>query len=182
MTLSSLDASAALQDVAAAQARSVTLRGYQSCAPHLIIWGVVWAVAYTVSDLAPAWANIAWTCILPLGIAGDIAAARADRGGDDGTGAIAGALFAIIAIFVVSTFAIMAPRDPRQIGAFIPLVVAAAYAVFGLFDGPRLLILGGALAALTLAGFFFLPAHFLLWMAVFGGGGLILGGFWLRRV
>jgi hypothetical protein len=182
MTLSPADASAALQDVAAAEAHSATLRGYQSSAPHLIIWGVVWAVAYTVSDLAPAWSNVTWLAIVPIGIAGDIVAARADRQNDDGKGAIVGALFAIIAIFVGSTFAIMAPHDPRQIGAFIPLVVAAAYAIFGVFDGPRLLILGGALAALTLFGFFFLSAHFSLWMAAVGGGGLILGGLWLRRV
>jgi hypothetical protein len=182
MTLSPADASAALQDVAAAEARSVTLRGYQSSAPHMIIWGIVWAVAYTVSDLAPAWANLAWSCLMPVGIAGDIVAARADRTNDDGIGAFVGALFAIAAIFVVSTLAIMAPHDPRQIGAFIPLVVAGAYAILGLFDGPRLLILGGALAALTLFGFFFLQAHFLLWMAAIGGGSLILGGLWLRRV
>ncbi len=182
MTLSPADASAALQDVAAAEARSATLRGYQSSAPHLIIWGVVWAIAYTVGDLAPAWANVTWASIVPVGIAGDIIAARADRADDTGSGVVIGALFGIIAIFVASTFAIMAPHDPRQIGAFIPLVVAGAYAILGLFDGPRMLILGGALAALTLFGFFALASHFLLWMAVVGGGSLILGGLWLRRV
>jgi hypothetical protein len=181
MPISPANASAALRDVEAAAARSATLRGYQSAAPHLVIWGVVWAVAYTVSDLAPHWTNLTWTIIAPAGVVGDVIAARADHK-NQGTGAFFGALFAIIAIFVASTFAIMQPHDPRQTGAFIPLVVAGSYATLGLFDGPRLLILGGALAALTLFGFFALSAHFLLWMAVVGGGSLILGGLWLRRV
>jgi hypothetical protein len=60
MVVSRADATDALRDVAAAEARSATLRGYQSASPHLIIWGVAWAIAYTVSDLAPVWANVAW--------------------------------------------------------------------------------------------------------------------------
>ena len=181
MALSRADASAALQDVAAAEARSSTLRGYQSASPHLIIWGVAWAFAYTVSDLAPHWTNIGWLGIVAIATTGDILAARADRKNEDGMGAFVGAIFGIIAIFTAGTLAVMAPHDPRQVGAFIPLVVAGAYAIMGLFDGPRLLILGGALAALTLFGFFALPAHFLLWMAAVSGGSLILGGLWLRR-
>jgi hypothetical protein len=34
---------------------------------------------------------------------------------------------------------------------------------------------------LTIVGFFVLPAIFMLWMAVVGGGALVLGGLWLRR-
>jgi hypothetical protein len=76
----------------------------------------------------------------------------------------------------------MSPVNGRQIEAFIPLVVAASYAVMGCWVGLRLTVAGGALAALTLCGFFFVPAYFSLWMAVVGGGALVLGGLWLRRV
>ena len=46
--------------------------------------------------------------------------------------------------------------------------------------GWRMLPLGLALIALTTLGYFMLPNHFLYWMAGVGGGGLILGGLWLR--
>jgi hypothetical protein len=90
-------------------------------------------------------------------------------------------LSAIFVVFIAGTIAIMAPTDPRQIGAFIPLVVAAGYAIMGVLGLTRMLVLGAALAALTLTGYFALPAHFLLWMAAIGGGSLILGGIWLRQ-
>ena len=44
------------------------------------------------------------------------------------------------------------------------------------------MILAALIAVLTLIGFFYLPVYFGLWMAVVGGGGLILGGLWLRSV
>jgi hypothetical protein len=47
--------------------------------------------------------------------------------------------------------------------------------------GLRYLVVGAALAALTLLCFFFLREHFYAVMAFAGGGALILTGFWLRR-
>ena len=38
------------------------------------------------------------------------------------------------------------------------------------------------LAILSLGGFYLLPAHFLLWMGLVGGGFLIVSGLWLMRV
>ena len=181
MTLSRAEASAALADVEAAQTRSATMRGYQSAAPHLIIWGIAWAVGYTATDLAPAWTNAAWPAVVVLGTIADIVVARADRL-ESGHGVAMGWLFLTFFVLVGGTIAIMQPHDPRQVGAFIPLVVAAAYAIIGVLGAPRLLVLSAIMAALTLAGFFALPAHFLLWMAAVGGGSLVLGGLWLRRV
>ena len=65
-------------------------------------------------------------------------------------------------------------------GAFVPMLMAAIYMVMGLWLGWRYSAIGGALAVLTLGGFFLLPVHFLLWMAFVGGGALILTGLWLR--
>jgi hypothetical protein len=180
MVVSRISAAAALDDIAVAEAKSRTFRGYQSASPHLIIWGVAWAVAYLITDFAPHWANPAWVGIVAIATSGDIVAARMDRK-KDASGATVAAVFSIAAVFTGSVIAIMAPTDPRQIGAFIPLVVAAGYALLGLMCGARLLILGAALTSLTLFGFFALPAHFLLWMAIVGGGSLILGGVWLRQ-
>ena len=92
------------------------------------------------------------------------------------------ASFFIIVLFIIATFAVMGPVRPLQQVAFWPLVIGMFYAIMGLWRGPRLLITGLALTVLTLAGFFFLPEYFQYWMAVTGGGSLILAGFWFRQV
>jgi hypothetical protein len=92
-------------------------------------------------------------------------------------GAVALTLFG----FFGATFFVMAPVSGRQIAAIIPLAVAAAYVVRGLWWGPRYVITGIVVAALTLAGFVLLKEHFLLWMAGVGGGALILAGLWLKQ-
>jgi hypothetical protein len=38
-----------------------------------------------------------------------------------------------------------------------------------------------AVSALTLIGYFFVGDAFDLWMAFVNGGGLVLGGLWMRR-
>ena len=179
MPLSEADAQAALADVNAAMTQSATLRGYQAMSPHLIIWGLVWMAGYTASYVIPAWSGLLWLGLVPLGVAGDIFAGRADSGGPM-PAALYG-LMGVFGVFAVSVIAVMQPHDPRQTGAFFPLLIAAGYGVFGSFGAPRVLALGAALAALTLAGFFTLGDIFSLYMAVVGGGGLILGGLWLRR-
>ena len=75
----------------------------------------------------------------------------------------------------------MAPLSHRQIGAFIPLVVAAGYALRGIWGGTRFFVAGGAIAILVLVGYFLLPGYFDPWMAAVGGGALVLAGIWLRR-
>ena len=51
----------------------------------------------------------------------------------------------------------------------------------GLWFGAIFIAIGLAVTALTLVGYFFIGAAFPLWMAFVNGGGLILGGLWMRR-
>lgn len=43
------------------------------------------------------------------------------------------------------------------------------------------MVFGVAITALTLIGYFFIGEAFPLWMGFVNGGGLILGGLWMRR-
>ena len=54
MVISHQDAAEALSTIETAQHRSATLRGYERRSPYLILWGVLWAVGYGLSDFAPA--------------------------------------------------------------------------------------------------------------------------------
>ena len=92
-----------------------------------------------------------------------------------------GAAFAALAAFAAAALAILRPSDPLQVAAFIPLVVATAYVLGGLWLGPRLAVAGIVLGLLTLAGYFLLRDYFLLWMALVGSGALLVAGLWLRR-
>ena len=155
------------------------LRDYQHAAPHLIVWGVLWAVGYGLTNFFPAHANAIWSVVIPIGVLADLAAMRGGRRG------VAWRYLAAIAAafaFVFALLVVMAPVSGRQVAAVIPLFVALLYVLRGIWAGPRYVVAGVAVAALTLAGFFLLTAHFLLWMACVGGGALILAGLWLRRV
>ena len=58
---------------------------------------------------------------------------------------------------------------------------AVSTTIAGLWFGPAFVAIGLGITALTLIGYFFVTgAAFHLWMAVVNGGGLILGGLWMR--
>jgi hypothetical protein len=179
VTLSPQEAADALQTIERTGRRSATLRGYGHAAPHLMLWGVLWAIGYGLTDLMPGWAGVIWTVVAAVGLLAGIAAV-ARSGGARAIWRYAGVVTILIA-FCVAAVAIMRPTNGLQIAAFIPLVVAMAYAVGGLWFGTRYLVAGIVLAVLTLGGFFALQTHFLLWMAAVGSAALLLAGFWLRR-
>ncbi len=180
MSLTRDDATEALRLVEEAGARSTTLRRYEHIAPHLIMWGGIYAAAYSIEFILPQYGGLPWVVLGPAGgVGGFLLAQRC--GSRAGSGFFSAAILAIVA-FVVASVAIMRPQDPNQLAAFVPLVVALVYTLWGLAIGRRLMFTGIGLGVLTVFGFFALPGFFLLWMAVVAGGGLALGGFWLRHV
>jgi len=181
MLLTQEDASTALRLADEAARRSRTLRGYQSAAPHLIVWGCVYVAAYTFSYFRPHQSGIAWLVIVPLVLLGDVAIARRDLGSRFVDWRPWALLSLTFVAFLIATAAIMRPHDVRQMAAFVPLLVACLYIASGIRLGHRITLAGVALGALTLFGYFVLHPWFLLWMAAVGGGTLVLSGLWLRR-
>ena len=55
------------------------------------------------------------------------------------------------------------------------------YALAGIWFGIAFVAIGLGITALTLIGFFYIGEVFPLWMAFVNGGGLIVGGLWMRR-
>lgn len=159
--------------------RGVRLYGYAHSSPPFILWGVLWAIAYGLNDLYPVYGRVTWPVTVPVGLIGGFALLRrSGRRPGWRYGAIAVTLFG----FFYALFAIMGPTSGRQVAAVIPLALAAAYIIAGIWRGPRFVVTGLTIAALTLIGFFFLKAHFFLWMAGVGGAALILAGLWLKQV
>lgn len=181
MPLSTTEAQQALQDISAARQASARVYGYHAAAPHLLIWGAIWTVGYGASYFFPQQLLI-WPVLVVLGI---LASAwfgwRTGRANSATGGWRYAASVATVFLFITAVFAILPPRTNEQASAFFPILVAFSYAVLGIWaTAPRLIIAGAVIAALTLGGYFWLPNIFMLWMAVVGGGSLILGGLWFR--
>jgi len=179
MELSPQEAASALRDIETAQQRSATLRSYTLSSPHLVLWGLLWVVGYGLTDLFPQHGRAIWAAIIAIGL---VAGFAATRQGGRRAGWRYGAVALTMIGFFFAIFAVMSPVNGRQIAAVIPLALAAAYILLGISRGPRFIVTGVVIAALTLAGFFLLEQHFFLWMAGVGGAALILAGLWLRRV
>jgi hypothetical protein len=153
---------------------------------------VIWLVANTVSDLSPRIGGWVWLAGIAIGSLASslIGAARIRSLARDPGSSTLGAPanwrfdmnFLVIFGFFAAMFFIIGPLSARQGNALISLFWCFAYMLSGVWAGWRLFAIGAVTAALTIFGFLALKEHFALWMGVVGGGSLIVGGLWLRRV
>jgi hypothetical protein len=195
MVLTPQQAAETLGEISRAEQRSALAHCYANASPGFILWGFIWVAGYTGTYLLPNYGfvgfiNWLWFGLTAIGAVGSAligrhqsrnlnaeqqAAARA-VGRRIGMSAFAAWLFVVAAVIV------MRPFHPLAVGAFIPLLVSLAYALFGIWRGPRFLYAGIVVAVLTLGGWFYLRELFALWMAFVGGGSLVLVGLWLKKV
>jgi hypothetical protein len=183
MSLSREQAEDALRDVERAGRRSTAALGYRMSSPHLIWWGLIWLIGYGAMAAKVTWDPL-WPVLSLTGTVGSFWIGwRLSRAKSSGFDWRYGATFLAIFLFVTAVFLIVPPKDENQFGAFFPVLVSLYYALIGIWArGLRMVFLGAALLVLTLIGFFYFHNIFQLWMAIVGGGGLILGGLWLRSV
>lgn len=152
----------------------------------LFIWGGVWTVGYLVTWAfcqfrfpdPTLWLNITWGGVLSAGWIGSWLANRRypiRSTGDWRFGVLWGALFAYLPLWI----AICRPANYGQLHAFMATAIMFAWIIIGLLLSNRFWIFLGALLTVLIAVGFFLfgkqPA-FWLWMAVFGGGGMLVSG------
>jgi hypothetical protein len=184
MTLTEAEAAQALATITETETRTRLLTRYQNGSPYLLLWGAIWLVGFSASDLAPQIARPVWIALNLTGAAATIwltfrARQTAPRPGKRAWQSVA--LWALATIFAFGTFALLQPRDHGASLAYSGLLVGTIYAGVGVFVGMRWLVTGLALIALTFGGYFLLGAHYALYMAFVCGGGLMLAGLWLRQ-
>jgi hypothetical protein len=193
MNVSRQDASEALDAIAIADRRARQVRGYREASPFLIVWGLGWMVANAVSDLMPSRAGQAWLAVIIAGCCITlllvIMQSRREAAKNSLTRAermLYRRRAILIGITIMGFFpamlTVLSPLSPRQQDAFISLFWAFAYMAGGAWLGSRLFVTGLVTAAAILGGYLFLSEHFFLWMALVGGGSLVLGGLWLRKI
>ena len=183
MSIDSREAASALSDISeiARRVRQSTI--YNLASLMLIMWGALVFAGYLASYSWPRYAGYGWIVVYVAGIAGTIVISPLNRA-RSGIRTFDIRMFTAFLLFVA--FGIFASVwlghfTPRQMGTFWPIYFMLVYTVVGLWVGRAFVAIGLGIIALTLIGYFFVGGAFDLWMAFVNGGGLMLGGLWMRR-
>jgi hypothetical protein len=181
MTISPDEAGKMLADVESVVARLKQSRIYRTSSDLLIMWGGIVAAGNLFSAMAPRLSGWGWIGLSLIGAAVTIFALR--RRGTPGTRfptrVLAG--FALFFAFGWVWSEMIGHFGPRQLAAFWPTVFLFGYALAGLAFGAAFGVIGIGLAALIVMGYFWSGEWFPVYLALVHGGGLMLGGYWMRR-
>jgi hypothetical protein len=175
------EAASALSDInqIAHRVRQSTI--YHLASLLLIMWGALTFAGYLVTWLSPRSAVYAWTAVYIAGVAGSIVISAFNRR-RSGIRTFDYRMLAAFLLFVAfGMFCCwLGHFGPRQLGTFWTMNFMVVYTIAGLWVGRAFVAIGLGIIALTLIGYFQI-GEFDLWMAFVNGGGLILGGLWMRR-
>ena len=176
------EAPSALSDIdeIANRVRQSTI--YNLASLILALWGALTFAGYLVTYLSPHHAGYAWIAVYVAGIAGTIAISALNRA-RYGIRTFDFRMFAAFLLFIV--FGVFCNWfghfTPRQMGTFWPIYFMLFYTIAGLWIGLAFVAIGLSIIVLTLIAYFFSGNAFDLSMAFVNGGGLVLGGLWMRR-
>jgi hypothetical protein len=181
--IDSQQASAALNDISEIVRRVRQSRIYNLASLIIIMWGVLVFVGNIASFLAPRFAGYAWLAVYGVGIACSFAISTFLN---KRTGVRTFDIRALVALLLFIAFGMFCCAlghltTPRQIGTFWAIYFMLVYTIAGLWVGYAFMVIGVGVTALTLIGYLFIGSWFEPWMAVVNGGGLIVGGLWMRR-
>jgi hypothetical protein len=183
------EAANSLRDIDRINHRTGVAGAYSHASPHLLLWGAIWAVGYTGCGLTrPDQWGYVWLPLIVVGAVGAMAlgmrgrAKTASRSGAGFSPNAAGAILAVaLGAFIASTYTLFQPVAPLPYLVFPALLMGLVYAVIGSFGMPRFLVIGACVLAFTMGGYLFAREWTPFWIAAVGGGGLLLGGLWLRQ-
>jgi len=176
------EAASALSDIDDIVGRVRQSRIYHLASLMLIMWGALTFAGYLVTWLSPRNAFYAWATVYVVGVAGTIAISASNRL-RSGIRTFDYRMLAAFLLFVAFGMfcSWLGHFGPRKLGAFWPIYFMLIYTIAGLWVGRAFVAIGLGIIALTLVGYFLVGDWFDLWMAFVNGGGLILGGLWMRR-
>jgi hypothetical protein len=182
VSIDSQEAASALSDIDEIVRRVRQSRIYNLASLIMIMWGALVFAGYVATYLSPRSGGVSWAAIYLIGIAGSFVISRYGHAREgvrtfDLRMLMAFALFVAFGVFC----SWLGHFTPRQLGTFWPIYFMLVYTLAGLWAGYAFVAIGLGITALTLIGYFFAGSWFDLWMAFVNGGGLVLGGLWMRR-
>ena len=181
--IDSQQASEALAEIDEIARRVRQSRVYQLASLMLIMWGALVFAGYLGSFWLPRYAGYFWIVLNVAGVAGSFAISAL---GFPRTGVRTFDFRMLIALLLFFAFGflctiVLGQFTPRQMGAFWPIYFMLLYSIAGLWVGHAFVAIGLGISTLALIGYFYIGDWFDLWMAFVDGGGLLLGGLWMRR-
>ena len=182
--IDSKQATDALNDIEDTVRRVRQSQIYDVSSLALLMWGVLAFVANISGWFWPRYGLYFWFAVYGLSAIGFVALGAHHRAKNgirvfDGRYFLTFALIAAFGIFCCY----FGQFTPRQQTAFWPIYIMLFYMMAGVWFGRAFLVIGATIVALTLIGYYFIPGlSLLLWMAAVNGGGLTLGGLWMRRI
>jgi hypothetical protein len=191
MTISRVQAAAALDEIDRTELRTRVSSSYANASPYLILWGVVWIAGYGgCAVVAPEHWGLVWLPLVLIGSLGSAwlqsrAAGQQRRHGLSGAGGSwrTAVLSLAVMAFIGSVYYVFRPVGTGPYLVFPALIVGLIYSVVGTIARmPRFVWIGAAIFVATMAGYILVPAWTAVWIAVVAGGGLVLGGLWMRKI
>ena len=177
------EAAAALNDVEQIVRRVRQSRIYNLGSLIMILWGVLVFAGNIATYLGPRHGGYIWIAVNLAGVVGTIAITASGYSRTSGRSFDVRMLVAYLLFFAFGFLCsgVLGHFTPRQLGTFWPVYFMLFYSIAGLWLGYAFVVIGVGITVLTLIGYFYIGEAFPLWMAFVNGGGLILGGLWMRR-
>lgn len=154
----------------------------------LMLWGLIWIVAFLGTQFLPRQAPWFWWLGVGVGVLLTVSLMlglrRWRKVHSESLRRLSWRIFGFWALLI--TYACLwiflwMPPSNLKLNLYLVTLAMFASVVMGLWLEARLLlVLSLAVTALALAGYFFWPAYYGLWMAVVGGGSLLGGGLYIR--
>jgi hypothetical protein len=177
------EALAAIQTIAQKTRRSIASGG---ASISLIITGIVWLVGFTSTQFltGPIVAWI-WGVVSILGSAaatflGIQAGKRVRSVSANETGKRIATFWGLLILFGAAGVAVARPTDGKQLTMLIILFAMIGQMGMGLLLSFSATWWTVPVVALTLTGYFLFPDIYYLWMALLGGGTMIILGLYIR--
>jgi len=185
MTIDPTEAAASLQDIATVEHRTRAAVFYGGSQTIFIMWGILVACGYALTEFNPRSAGMIWLAVTIVGTAATAVIIgyrmrtrpRAARDWRIVWGMVA------LMLFGAAWSYLLGPVVPRpMLYAFQPSLYLLGMILVGIWLGRSFVIIGLVGIALIAIGFTQPEPWLRLWMAVVQSGTLILGGVWLGRI
>jgi hypothetical protein len=176
------EAREALSDIDEMVRRVRQSQTYDIASLIMLLWGVLVFAGNIATWLWPRDGYDIWIAVNVVGVVATLAMIyfRADTRSFDVRMLVAYVLFFGFGYLCTK---VLGDFTPRQLGTFWPIYFMLFYAIAGLWLGYAFVLIGVGISILTLIGYFYVGGEaFSLWMAFVNGGGLLLGGLWMRRI
>lgn len=184
MTIDPNEAAASLQDIATIERRTHEALCYGGSSTIFIVWGVLVAGGYGLTELYPRSAMIIWPAVTATGCVATaliVAMRRRARPQEVRDWRLIWSL-AVLAAFGAVWSYLLGPIVPRPLMySFQPTLFMLGIILAGVWLGRFFVVLGLVGIALIAVGHLQPEPWLRWWMAAVQSGTLILGGVWLGR-